>query len=322
MLEESESHSFGTIVSWQPGGVSFKVNDPEKFETQILKKYFNQTKYKSFLRQLNSYNFRRVQTGPNKGGYIHQLFSKQSPELCALMERKRPSNKASVPKDNRETIEKIEPVVFSALEPLPSVVNSKALNLDDSDVNTFYDFFFPTKSDEKDCISTSFLDAFSNEDIPVAEFEHTLGQGNLLDIVMDDIDCRQILSMLQEEKEVFVGGANDVVVSNPAFDPNESPDDQNSFPWKLHLMLENSKNQKYQDIVSWVGEGSAFKVHNTKAFVEKIMPNYFDQTKYESFRRQLNLYGFTRISKGADKGIISHPYLREGQRWLCANIKK
>ena len=58
-----------------------------------------------------------------------------------------------------------------------------------------------------------------------------------------------------------------------------------SFPWKLHLMLEESESYGFNDIVSWQGNHS-FKVHNPNIF-EKFFTNmYFNQTRYKSFQRQ------------------------------------
>jgi hypothetical protein len=34
------------------------------------------------------------------------------------------------------------------------------------------------------------------------------------------------------------------------------------------------------------------------------VPKYFRQTKYKSFQRQLNLWGFERLTKGPEKGKI------------------
>ena len=50
VLDESERCGFSDIVSWQ-GNRAFKVHDPKNFEKSIMKKYFNQTRYKSFQRQ-------------------------------------------------------------------------------------------------------------------------------------------------------------------------------------------------------------------------------------------------------------------------------
>jgi hypothetical protein len=94
------------------------------------------------------------------------------------------------------------------------------------------------------------------------------------------------------------------------------------FPLKLHNMLQDAERQKFQHIVSWVQGGCAFKVHKSDEFVEEVMPNYFDQTKYESFRRQLNLYGFTRVSRGQLRGIYSHPFFVQTDKSMCRDISR
>jgi len=54
MLEEAEAKGHSHIVSWIQGGRSFRIHQ-EKMMIPILKSYFCQTKYKSFLRQLQTY---------------------------------------------------------------------------------------------------------------------------------------------------------------------------------------------------------------------------------------------------------------------------
>jgi hypothetical protein len=105
---------------------------------------------------------------------------------------------------------------------------------------------------------------------------------------------------------------------------NNVEDDRASsiFPWKLYTMLEDVERDNLTHIVSWVQDGSAFKVHKSDLFVEKVMPNYFDQTQYESFRRQLNLYGFTRVSRGKGRGVYSHLSFHKYHRSRCQNITR
>jgi hypothetical protein len=105
-------------------------------------------------------------------------------------------------------------------------------------------------------------------------------------------------------------------------DDDERPQSGHVFPWKVHTMLEEAEREGFQHIVSWMKDGTAFHVHDTKEFVAKVMPNYFDQTRYESFRRQLNLYGFDRVSKGPNRGIMSHSCLIKSDRSLCQNITR
>ena len=52
------------------------------------------------------------------------------------------------------------------------------------------------------------------------------------------------------------------------------------------------------------------------------MPKFFKQTKLTSFQRQLNLYGFKRISKGPDNGGYYHPMFLRGQPHLVDQIKR
>lgn len=97
---------------------------------------------------------------------------------------------------------------------------------------------------------------------------------------------------------------------------------ENAFPFKLHKMLTQASQKNFQDIVSWVKGGLAFRVHKADEFVEKVMPIYFSQSKYESFRRQLNFYGFRRVSRGKFRGMYSHPYFVKHDKSQCQHIRR
>lgn len=60
-------------------------------------------------------------------------------------------------------------------------------------------------------------------------------------------------------------------------------------------MIQESEQNGLDDIVSWTPCGTAFEVHNIAAFEKEIIPNYFRHTRFSSFRRQLNMYGFKRV---------------------------
>jgi hypothetical protein len=97
---------------------------------------------------------------------------------------------------------------------------------------------------------------------------------------------------------------------------------EHSFPWKLHDMLEAAESNNFDHIVSWEPDGLSFKVHKSDEFVTKIMPLYFDQTKYESFRRQLNLYNFSRVARGSNRGMHFHASFVKEDRSLCKEVKR
>jgi len=63
------------------------------------------------------------------------------------------------------------------------------------------------------------------------------------------------------------------------------------FPPRLHRMLREVEQEGNADIVSFYSHGRAFAVHDMERFCTEIMPKFFKQTKWNSFARQLNLYG-------------------------------
>jgi hypothetical protein len=87
-------------------------------------------------------------------------------------------------------------------------------------------------------------------------------------------------------------------------------------------MLDDAeKDEGFQSIISWLPDHeNAFRVHNSAAFVDLIMPKYFKQTKYKSFQRQVNIWGFCRIPSGLDKGGYVHPCFIRGKPSLCRQM--
>jgi hypothetical protein len=52
------------------------------------------------------------------------------------------------------------------------------------------------------------------------------------------------------------------------------------------------------------------------------MPKYFDKTKYKSFQRQLNMWGFDRVGSGPYKGAYLHSCFVRGQPQLCEQMQR
>lgn len=93
------------------------------------------------------------------------------------------------------------------------------------------------------------------------------------------------------------------------------------FVWKLFEMLEGVEKSGDEHIVSWLDSGKAFRVHKLEEFVNNIVPIYFKQSKYKSFQRQLNFYGFTRVTTGPNAGAYYHSQFLKGQKTLCLSIR-
>jgi len=91
------------------------------------------------------------------------------------------------------------------------------------------------------------------------------------------------------------------------------------FPEKLHTMLDNDDDPS---IVTWLPHGRAFLVRKPAEFTAQIMPKYFRQTKLTSFQRQLNLYGFRRLTQGSDSGAYYHELFLRGRPQLCLRMQR
>ena len=81
------------------------------------------------------------------------------------------------------------------------------------------------------------------------------------------------------------------------------------FPGKLFNMLQqiDLHDTDLAQIVAWQPHGRCFLVRNAQKFEEIILPRFFKMKIYDSFRRQLNLWGFKRISqKTSDYGAYYH----------------
>ncbi len=94
------------------------------------------------------------------------------------------------------------------------------------------------------------------------------------------------------------------------------------FPTKLHRMLQDANREGFHHIVSWVQSGTAFKVHDLDAFMEEVMTKYFDQSKFQSFRRQLNLYDFTRVNSAVHGTYYFHKCFLQHDPRLCSQITR
>jgi len=97
--------------------------------------------------------------------------------------------------------------------------------------------------------------------------------------------------------------------------------DANRFPSKLHTMLRDGSKRGWDSVVCFEPHGRAFRIHKRDAFVP-ILAQYFNQTKIESFQRQLNLWGFRLIRHGTDTGCYYHPLFLRSHPQLCAYMHR
>ena len=75
------------------------------------------------------------------------------------------------------------------------------------------------------------------------------------------------------------------------------------FTQRVYELLELTDEQSQEDIISWVNDGTAFKVHDVEKFERDLLPTYFNTQKYATFTRTLCAYGFNCVRTGRQPGI-------------------
>ena len=74
--------------------------------------------------------------------------------------------------------------------------------------------------------------------------------------------------------------------------------------------------------IQWVSSGKAFVITSMPSFTSCVLPHYFKTTKFSSFQRNLNLYGFSKVIRGADRGSYFNPNFARGDEANLRAVKR
>lgn len=73
-------------IAWLPHGRAFIIRNRKLFAEKVMPKFFpRKSKYSSFTRKLNRWNFVRISSGPELGAYYHEFFLRDKSHLAAQM---------------------------------------------------------------------------------------------------------------------------------------------------------------------------------------------------------------------------------------------
>jgi hypothetical protein len=93
-----------------------------------------------------------------------------------------------------------------------------------------------------------------------------------------------------------------------------------NFPAKMYAIL---SRKDLCDIITWLPHGRSWKVLKPREFEVKVIPTYFEHSKFSSFIRQANGWGFRRIiSKGGDRNSYYHELFLRGKPHLIKLMRR
>jgi len=90
-----------------------------------------------------------------------------------------------------------------------------------------------------------------------------------------------------------------------------------TFPQILMDILANGEES---DTIAWLPHGRSFIIYKKKKFAQTVLPTYFKATKFTSFTRKLNRWGFTRVTRGPEMGSYYHKLFLRDEPNLCLRM--
>ncbi|KZV46906.1 heat stress transcription factor B-2b [Dorcoceras hygrometricum] len=82
-----DDHTIDDVISWNEDGSSFVVWNQTEFSRDLLPKYFKHSNFSSFVRQLNTYGFRKVV--PDRWEFSNDCFRRGEKNLLSDIQRRK-----------------------------------------------------------------------------------------------------------------------------------------------------------------------------------------------------------------------------------------
>ena len=151
-----------------------------------------------------------------------------------------------------------------------------------------------------------------NEDDDIQLFDQ--GVLNQVCYGLEDIPCD--LSIFNHMPDLI---GDNKMENNPVLTNMMTGEEIWRFPMILYSILEQDE---YPSIISWCLDSDNFIFYNRGKFQDEVMPQYFQSSSWQSFLKQLNVYGFRRATKSRDLTVYYHKDFIQNKPGLINKIKR
>jgi len=168
------------LITWKESGETFTIWNPVEFGSQVLPRYFKHNNFCSFIRQLSTYNFVKLES--DNWEFRNELFQRDRPDLLKQILRRKSKKRATqVEEEKTQTSGRISEGNNVSFQSSSSVELNVEPNIQQSvQLGQPVGHQIPLKSSQSNYFNSPNLNNLSISNSSESEIEKLKGLNNLL----------------------------------------------------------------------------------------------------------------------------------------------